>query len=1506
MNLWKSEKHLKGFLRPWTSTRVSLASILGPEPRKINLERSCLKNLCYRGGKKVNNEVNTIFEWTFLSLRLKVKPFLGPEKLNNLSNNQIANPGNLNLNIPSKGTIYKPNYHELLAQCHKSSNVDLSPVSTSYFRLLFLSLSSPSSLSLSSPSAHFWNTVNPIKTSCPLDGLLPFSNPLKEPIDSLVFTKRSTKLNKPELRKEPKKGTAYSSTTNGKSFSGNIKDGRQLLAIIELRLIRSQDVEANPGPTTGAQGSQGIQGNQTAELQVVSYNVRGLNDELKLRHLVNHCYKLNKNLAQDSVICLQETYIEKPGKLPYLWRGNFHVTQGLGNRLGCVTLLNHNLNVLHASNLGNRGHLLVLQKSGQQKATYIVCNIYAPNVNNREKITFFEELANDIAELETRFDCNRVIIAGDYNLVFKPSEAKNRLNSSQEKNVALTVENLLKNLNLVDVWESKPSFTWNRPNSESFSTIDHIFHSKGDFVLLKVTTDWSVSLSDHAMVIANLGIPNTSAPKRPNIPRLDPSIFDPENKTRLIEEINEMLGQIPPHWDPHQTLEFAKVCTRTVLEREQAMRKIREASEEELLNVELNTAINALERGEGSLARRLDLIDYVEELRVRKEILIENKGKRLAERLGTKWYNEGEKSTKYFLRILNRASPTNFEGLVDGAGTKLTSEEEIETEVVNFYKNLYENYPNQTTVSDDTFFDELPGIPRETDDLIADKLTKEELGAVLDSCRESAPGPDGITYSILKNLWTIFGPLLEAAWNHSLLTGNLPPSHKTSYLRLIPKVGKDKTKLTNWRPITLSNCDHKIISKAYAKRISERIAEHILERQTAYLKGRLINDNIRTIIGALKLSNSEPDISGLVVSLDAKKAFDSVEHSYIEKVLEKFGLKKFVPIFRALYKNLESNIIINGKIVRGYKIKRGVKQGDALSCVLFIMCIEPLQRNMEKNALIQGISSNSLGNLPKALSYADDVNCIVKNDQRTLNEIFKEYERLTNLAGLELNAEKTEILPFASENLNLNKQAMRFRFQYNQTNYDLCAVQVTKINGILFQQDEQAMKDSNLDSAIQRMEKHLKNWSARNLSVLGKILIVKTFGISQIIFILQSLVLDEKHFKKINHVLYKFIWNRHFAAAKAPERIKREIVNKPIKLGGLGMLDIKELDASLKLRALGRLLTSNHPFLVLVRNKLDLTDFFNPEIRTNLDELTGRGVKLLGLDRGQHLTSTTLTANTFFVKALKQIKIRRILVNNGHLSLAWHNLHVRGIRTINDLNMAELRTLERFIDKGIISNLRGATQLPNDLHAGFDLGTCIIKGGKFIKLTTLSSKAIRLNRQDNTPITFFKMGPIMTPLQTLNWGTNLAKITSTKHKDLILRLAHGELYSKERLHRYRLIDNPLCSRCGEIETLQHKYFECPYIKEIWKRTLSVTDKLRQSIELTETLTEKALGCTREPNRITLTIHAEIINRIRQLKDDEANLLMLPKLFVKKAVEWTLRRELNTTIKDSISELLNDY
>ena len=1514
VDLSRSEKLCNLFLRTWTSDTVSFVSILGPEPRKIHLRKLSLDSNRNFSGKNVNKGPIEVI----VNLSRKPEescPSRDPSHLRgNLklpclswycSQRSVNWPSNLVRTTSKRGDRLDRPEHSCTLNLLKSTKIrmpkvlNLSSWPSSLSSLLCLSLYYPLYYPLVYSFTNSPKNSRENNLTLTLIRSIRSKNSKEKPLDSSSQDKRSTSLKRITSLRCPT-FSALSPSRANETREAEEKDGRHRRLIIKLKQVRSHDIEEHPGPATSGTGAP------MAEIKVISYNVRGLNDELKLRHLINFCYKLNKNLEKDNVVCLQETYVENPGKIPYLWRGNFHLTPGLGNSQGCITLLNHNLNILHAQNLGNRGHVLVCQKLGQPKASLIICNIYAPNVNNREKISFFEEIVNLIEDYEARFDCEKVIIAGDFNLIFKTREGKNRNNPAQERNVARTVENQLKNLNLVDIWEEKSSFTWNRPNSDSFSTIDHIFYSKENFTLLKTDTDWSVSLSDHAMVIVTMGIVSTLAPKKSHMIRLDPSTLDLENKERLTDEINDLLRQIPNHWNPHQKLEFAKVCTRTVLEREQVQRRTRERSEEELLNSELDTAIKALERGGHSGARRLDLIDYVEELRVRKEILIENKGKRLAEKLGTQWYNEGEKSNKYFLNILKRKSPTNFEELVGEGGVKVVSEGEIEEEVVNFYRNLYENYPRQTNLDDNHFFDEIPGVSVETDQLISEPLTVEELGAVLDTCKESSPGPDGIPYSILKNLWRIFGPLLVDAWNFSLLTGNLPPSHKTSYLRLIPKVGKDKTKLTNWRPITLSNCDHKVISKAYAKRISEKLADHILERQTAYLKGRLINDNIRTLLGAIKLSNNETDINGMIVSLDAKKAFDSVEHSYIEKTLKRFGLEKFIPIFKTLYADLQSDIIINGKIVKGFRIKRGVKQGDALSCILFIMCIEPLLRNIEKNPLIKEIVSTNLGALPKALSYADDVNCIVKNDPITLREIFKEYERLTKASGLELNAEKTEILPFVSENLNLNKREMRFQFQYNQTNYDLLAVQVTKINGIEIQQDERAMKDSNLDVALQRTENHLKTWSARNLSVLGKILIVKTFGISQLIFLLQSFVLDENHFKKINHVLYKFIWNRHFAAAKAPERIKRELVNKSIKLGGLGMLDVKELDASLKLRAIGRLLTSNHPFLSAVKNKLNLTDFFNPELRTNLDEIANHGTNLLKSNRKGYLTSEVLGNSTKFIKAIKQIKVRTLLRNNGHLSMAWHSLHTRGVRTVGSLNLAELRTIERFIDPNIINNLRAATRVPNNLIQDPEIGSSIIKRNKFVPLTALSSKDLRMMISDNTPVTIFKFGPIMNPGTSINWASSLAKVTSTKHKDLLLRLVHGELYSKERLHRYRLIDNAQCPRCGEIETLKHKYLECPYIKEIWRRTLLLTDKLRHSIEPTETQEEKILCCTREPNKLALTLHAEIISRIRQLKDNEANLLLLPKLFVKKSAEWILRREKNALIKTEMAELLENY
>ena len=135
---------------------------------------------------------------------------------------------------------------------------------------------------------------------------------------------------------------------------------------------------------------------------------------------------------------------------------------------------------------------------------------------------------------------------------------------------------------------------------------------------------------------------------------------------------------------------------------------------------------------------------------------------------------------------------------------------------------------------------------------------------------------------------------------------------------------------------------------------------------------------------------------------------------------------------------------------------------------------------------------------------------------------------------------------------------------------------------------------------------------------------------------------------------------------------------------------------------------------------------------------------------------------------------------------------------------------------------------------------------------------------------------------------------------MILRLVHGELYSKERLYRYQLVDTPMCPRCNQIETLVHKYVECDYVKEIWRRTLQFTNKLRINTG-NEPLLDK-IFCTTEPNQSILTAHAEILSSIRSL-DPAATALTLPIIIAKAAIARVVRREQVQQIRDSLKALL---
>ena len=1280
---------------------------------------------------------------------------------------------------------------------------------------------------------------------------------------------------------------------------------RQTTMNIDARLLCSADVESNPGPQPvwprpvgdDAGSDSGSARLETSTVLVTTYNVRGLKDEKKLRHLINHFNKSVVNKNRDVIVCLQETYLETPGKLPYLWRGNFNLTPGIGHSGGCITLLSSHINIVACSNFGSRGHFLACQKSDDPSISYIIVNIYAPNPNTNEKIEFYKEVFEALEAFEETHQCSNVIVAGDFNLVFAAHEMKNRLHTSQEKKVALVVGDLIKGAGLSDAWAGKKvGLTWNRANSDSFSRIDRILYQSALLKLNFIKENWSLSVSDHAAVETGFSPVNRKFTRRTKIPRIDPDLAkNAETSRKLFDQFNEMFATTPATWDPHMKLEFAKVCIRTIAERLQAERKRTEKLEEETLNEELNETIMILEKAGLTEARTNLLINKAEVLRAKKAALVEEKGRRLAERLGTKWYQEGEKSNRYFMRILNRPTPDDFKTILKDDGTVVETPEGVAKEIGDFYRTLYENYEDIQEESDDSFFANISPISGNSEQNIVKPVTVQELRETLQTCRDSAPGPDGIPYSVLGLLWPVFGELLANAWNHSLLIGKLPLSHKQSFLKLIPKAGKDLRRLTNWRPITLSNCDHKLITKTYANRMCAQLAPNIEERQTAYLKGRLINDNIRSMIATINVAQEE-QLDGLLVALDAKKAFDSVSHKYIERCLKSFGCKNFIPIFRLLYAELKTDIIVNGKVEAGFLIKRGVKQGDALSCIIFIMCMEPLLRNIESNDEIVPIISMALNKvLPKSYAYADDVNVTIQDSPRSLRALFSEYERLSRNSGLELNANKTEIMRMSGE----GEQA--YRATYLNKDVVIMSVPSLKINGIIFQRNADAMEQENVESVCRKMDCQFRRWSKRNLTTLEKILIVKTFGISQAIFLMQSMSISSVSFKKLNALLYKFIWNRHYLAAKAPERIKREIVNTPVKMGGLGMLDIVALDESLKLKALGRLMDTGHPFLCIVKENIKLDQYFKPSIGLQIERVATKGVDLLEKDRAKLWDDPSLCSNVHFLKAVRDTSLRLIVTAQGQRSIQFFNLWSRGARKVKDITLGDLTSLRRhLIPKKVVAltNAVGTRlcDIDNQELKLYRLNSLFKHLGK------CTSQEIRTSRTGRDPISEFKIGMLLNKTDTLSWGLKLAKIESTSHKNIILRVSHGDIYTNEKLFRFGLNTDPLCPRCNEIETLRHKFIECEYTKKIWELAFRCSAAVTTSSPLNEDPTQAALGAYMAANGAILTLNAEILQRINALKPE--NFLLHPKFFIKMALVALLKKEKTGQCKEMLKSILD--
>ena len=186
----------------------------------------------------------------------------------------------------------------------------------------------------------------------------------------------------------------------------------------------------------------------------------------------------------------------------------------------------------------------------------------------------------------------------------------------------------------------------------------------------------------------------------------------------------------------------------------------------------------------------------------------------------------------------------------------------------------------------------------------------------------------------------------------------------------------------------------------------------------------------------------------------------------------------------------------------------------------------------------------------------------------------------------------------------------------------------------------------------------------------------------------------------------------------------------------------------------------------------------------------------------------------------------------------------------------------------------------------------------------MTSKEIRTQRSNKSPPPNLKIGVNLTEGDGVNWGSNLARLTSTRHKDIILKIVHGDVYTQIKLYRFGLSDSDICPRCDGIEDLRHKFLECPYVKRIWLSARRYINKLQTLTELNEDKGKTAIAANSGSNRASMTYTADLLQNIYYLKPEQ-NYLVHPRAITNRVLRNLTIKEGHIKTKELFIEVLNE-
>ncbi|XP_062100338.1 uncharacterized protein LOC133806230 [Humulus lupulus] len=520
----------------------------------------------------------------------------------------------------------------------------------------------------------------------------------------------------------------------------------------------------------------------------------------------------------------------------------------------------------------------------------------------------------------------------------------------------------------------------------------------------------------------------------------------------------------------------------------------------------------------------------------------------LVQRSKINWIRKGDVNSSFFHAFLEKRKADNsIVSYINEHGMLIDDIKEVVDHFVEHFKNHLGSLSTATgTVNLNCIASGTKLSVEQQLYLLKPFSVKEIIAAMFSIPSIKSPGPDGYGSGFFKSMWKDIGQDICSAIIHVFSTGQFSKERHETTLSLIPKVS-NPARASDFRPIACCSTLYKVMAKLLFSRLAVVLPYLIQSNQGAFVRGRSIAHNIMILQDLIKNYGRALTSLHCAIKIDLSKAYDTVDWYFLENLLKAYCFPmKFIGWVMSCIRSTSYSLLINGRVQSSFKGEKGLRQGDPMSPILFVLIMEYMTRCLQLDARSPSFRFHPMCKSLKLINlcFADDVILFCKGSSAVVNILKDSLRKFSEASGLSINTKKSQIY-FGGVSADVKTEILQV-LQLPAGSFPLHYL------GVPLRPTK--WKHVDCEIIIQKMRTKLFSWSSKHLSYAGRLLLIQSvlFGLRN--YWMSVFILPQSIIKEVEKLCRQFLWGASGTPSKLHLASWHQVC-MPKAYGGLGLRD---------------------------------------------------------------------------------------------------------------------------------------------------------------------------------------------------------------------------------------------------------------------------------------------------------------------------------------------------------------